>query len=1131
MPTTDLDSAIQVDDVLLDLSSWPGPLAGHFITQLHGIPLVPGQNVSVAIQACNGLGCGSHSSTVILGTAPDVPGAVMAPILTDINETSIQVAIQHPAAYTGGYDIIRYELEITTQPAFLFKMVDLGNIVPTSYFMHERLLSRSYVFRVRAVNALGNGPLSADLLIAGGVADLPDVPVGLHVIPNSLEARRLSVSWTLPDTNSTAPLFYRMEVSSLLCTGGPANCTFTEVLAEKSFITIHDFNCTTGCTAHIASGILPSHVYRFRLASVSSMGASLLSPSTEIITPADVPELLAPPAVTLVDSTSILVVWSLVVDNGSPIYLYRVWACEILSTEQLHLNNTSSPPSCFVQTVVPGFNVSLQATLTPLDPAHNFTVAVEAINDLGSSGNISAAGVHTTRAPPMRGNEPADMNPLPGLSRKTTLRLTWAPPFANGASISHYLLRVDGEPLPVPATPSTPEYTIVGLYPGSWHNITVSAVNYLGGGEESPFALFQTEKDVPGKPQPPILLLLNDTHLIVEAQPPLYSGGDQLLHYEVYNSFSNVTVEVPLSAPALIVVDPVPNSEYRFTSRAVSSQGNGVWSDALIVMSVGMSPPAAPPHAPLCGNGVAGDGGNGTAGDGGPRGPGDEGGDGDQGTQGDGGDQEGGDDEAGEEGAQSACGALESDACGAPDEFCYKDVRCLNNTQADPFGGLGCNAGGYKECRYCGFGLFKSIPCPGGSGDGIADGEGTSALTGGAGAGAGMGMAMMAAGAGALVLAAILVFGSRCRRGRKGGKKKGGSAADLARQKADLEVQLAKAKALNAANGAGNGPGAVAASLAIEKAAVEAELKMLKTQMGLAGDGNGTGSAKAQLAKLAGEKAALEKRLAILASQEAQARANVQEAQVRALAGDVDGNGGDAISAHNTEGSDSDGVMWLRDALHSQAYFEPGVDDHLAMEVNPVMLHDIIVQKKLARAAKAEAIAPIANGSNSEPRKKRPGAPSFGKSGGLARLNLKIDNRKDATGNFETLKSVQAYLSSTGVVGAQDKPKEHCTKPGTNMTALAAAQAFIEDTDHLGVMARSARAARMHSRPRPAQAAGRSSLTTDGGGSSDANGSFQSAPHQLAEENVDRPQTSGNSASERVLQEPGEDEERDIIKI
>ena len=52
-------------------------------------------------------------------------------------------------------------------------------------------------------------------------------------------------------------------------------------------------------------------------------------------------------------------------------------------------------------------------------------------------------------------------------------------------------------------------------------------------------------------------------------------------------------------------------------------------------------------------------------------------------------------------------------------EPCFKDERCLvlNDPEADPelrdpFGGLGCNAAGYAECRFCGFGQYKNIACP-----------------------------------------------------------------------------------------------------------------------------------------------------------------------------------------------------------------------------------------------------------------------------------------------------------------------------------------------------------------------------------------------------------------------------------
>jgi hypothetical protein len=42
--------------------------------------------------------------------------------------------------------------------------------------------------------------------------------------------------------------------------------------------------------------------------------------------------------------------------------------------------------------------------------------------------------------------------------------------------------------------------------------------------------------------------------------------------------------------------------------------------------------------------------------------------------------------------------------------MCYLDLSCLS-PGTDEHGGLGCNAGGYESCRFCGFGEF--IACPG----------------------------------------------------------------------------------------------------------------------------------------------------------------------------------------------------------------------------------------------------------------------------------------------------------------------------------------------------------------------------------------------------------------------------------
>ena len=52
--------------------------------------------------------------------------------------------------------------------------------------------------------------------------------------------------------------------------------------------------------------------------------------------------------------------------------------------------------------------------------------------------------------------------------------------------------------------------------------------------------------------------------------------------------------------------------------------------------------------------------------------------------------------------------------CASKSEPCYFDARCAR-PWIDPYGGLGCHAGGHIGCRFCGFGGFKGIPCPTGT--------------------------------------------------------------------------------------------------------------------------------------------------------------------------------------------------------------------------------------------------------------------------------------------------------------------------------------------------------------------------------------------------------------------------------
>ena len=59
-------------------------------------------------------------------------------------------------------------------------------------------------------------------------------------------------------------------------------------------------------------------------------------------------------------------------------------------------------------------------------------------------------------------------------------------------------------------------------------------------------------------------------------------------------------------------------------------------------------------------------------------------------------------------GTDLSCGSFAAPTCAGPTEPCYWDPTC-----SEPSAGLGCNAGGrHQNCRFCGFGVYSSVPCP-----------------------------------------------------------------------------------------------------------------------------------------------------------------------------------------------------------------------------------------------------------------------------------------------------------------------------------------------------------------------------------------------------------------------------------
>ena len=185
----------------------------------------------------------------------------------------------------------------------------------------------------------------------------------------------------------------------------------------------------------------------------SSPPAPLPPPSPSPVAPTPAPPSSPPPdtepssltpSVTDVGETTVTLEWSPPSENGGrPISSFRAWACDVDSGR------------CFGAEAAEWMR---GLTLTALPPGRNYTVAVEALNAVGSSGNATVvpeggasatgrgraarAAVFTTLSVPAAGLPAALAAPLSAFDNETSLHLVWWAPFDNGAALTRHELLI-----------------------------------------------------------------------------------------------------------------------------------------------------------------------------------------------------------------------------------------------------------------------------------------------------------------------------------------------------------------------------------------------------------------------------------------------------------------------------------------------------------------------------------------------------------------------------------------------------------------------------------------------------------------------------------------------------------------
>ena len=214
-----------------------------------------------------------------------------------------------------------------------------------------------------------------------GNAELPNAPEAFALTSGTLSSRSFGIEWSMPSGNrSDNILQYRL---SLRYTIGVTEQQQYSLIPAAA-------NCTAGCSfSGSGNTITPATTYALRLAAENTLGPSLETDEVAVTTLTAAPELVGSPAVTGVTGSSLAVSWSAPAANGQPVTLYRVWACDADSGGCTTEEVSGTPPST-------------SATVGSLPSGRNYTVGVEAVNGVGSSGSANVTGAYTTLDAPMR---------------------------------------------------------------------------------------------------------------------------------------------------------------------------------------------------------------------------------------------------------------------------------------------------------------------------------------------------------------------------------------------------------------------------------------------------------------------------------------------------------------------------------------------------------------------------------------------------------------------------------------------------------------------------------------------------------------------------------------------------------
>ena len=537
------------------------------------IPLSDGTGF-YRVVAWNAAGESASDPVLITFTAPDAPTNVAG--TSGTARGTVNLSWTTPAN-DGGSPVTGYDIQkspATGTPAWS----NVGSVgTATSSTVTGLTPNTSYIFRVRAVNAIGAGAWSAPSP-AVRATTVPGAPTG--VVGSNVTSTSVDVSWVAPADNGGQPVdMYVVNASS---DGG---ATWSMYGYPSTALPL--------ATSFTWKGLTPNTSYLFRVFAHSSAGWSLPSAASAPVSTLATPS--APRSVTgVAGNAKVVLSWQAPSnDGGSPVTGYGV-------------DYSSDGGSTWSTALAPSAAMSATAyTVTGLTngTAYRFRVVAANVNGTGTWSATNAAYTPHVTVPG------APTGVVGSNVTSTSVDVSWVAPADNGGQpVDMYVVNASSDGgatwsmygYPSTALPLATSFTWKGLTPNTSYRFRVIAHSSAGWSLPSAASAPVSTLATPSAPRS-VTGVAGNAKVVLSWQAPSNDGGSPVTGYGVdYSSDGGSTWSTALapsaamSATAYTVTGLTNGTAYRFRVVAANVNGTGTWSATNAAYTPHVTVPGAP---------------------------------------------------------------------------------------------------------------------------------------------------------------------------------------------------------------------------------------------------------------------------------------------------------------------------------------------------------------------------------------------------------------------------------------------------------------------------------------------------------------------------------------------------------